>query len=357
MKIPGEVYLVGGAVRDELLGRPVGDRDWVVVGTTPEAMLQAGFEQVGRDFPVFLHPQTHEEYALARTERKVGAGHLGFVCHAGVDVTLEEDLERRDLTVNAIARTAAGDLVDPYGGVADLRAARLRHVSDAFAEDPLRILRAARFAAQLDFQIVAETRTLLADMAAAGALDELPAERVWQELHKTLVRSDGARFFAELAAVDALRPWFGELEALDAAPRLPGDGALARFAALGLLLPTAAVAALATRLKAPLRYQRLALLLAEEGERLGDWPGAVPEALLGALQTAGVLQKSATERLEDLGTALALVEAPAPERLLDLSARVAALGARDVQPPVEPGPELGRAIQALRLEAIAAALA
>jgi len=144
-------FLVGGAVRDELLGRDVSDRDWVVVGRTPEDMLAQGYTQVGKDFPVFLHPVSHEEYALARTERKTGAGHLGFECHAGVDVTLEEDLERRDLTVNALAKSADGEVIDPFGGEQDLRDGVLRHVSPAFAEDPLRILRVARFAAPSEF--------------------------------------------------------------------------------------------------------------------------------------------------------------------------------------------------------------
>ena len=174
-----QCYVVGGAVRDALLGLPVKDCDWVVVGSTPDEMLSRGFRPVGKDFPVFLHPQTQEEYALARTERKSGNGYTGFVCHAAPDVTLEEDLLRRDLTINAIARDADGQLIDPYGGVRDLEARVFRHVSPAFAEDPLRILRVARFAARFtDFEVAPETRALMQHMVAAGEVDHLVAERV-----------------------------------------------------------------------------------------------------------------------------------------------------------------------------------
>ena len=176
-------YIVGGAVRDALLGLPVRDRDWVVVGETFEAMLERGFRPVGRDFPVFLHPGTHEEYALARTERKRGHGYAGFVCHAAPDVTLEDDLARRDLTINAIAREESGALIDPHGGVRDLEARIFRHVGPAFIEDPLRVLRVARFAARLpDFSVAPETLALMRKMSASGELDHLVPERVWQEL-------------------------------------------------------------------------------------------------------------------------------------------------------------------------------
>ena len=197
-----EAYVVGGAVRDALLGRPVQDRDWVVVGATPAEMLARGFRPVGKDFPVFLHPESGEEYALARTERKSGHGYHGFVCHADPDVTLEQDLARRDLTINAIARRADGSLVDPYGGVADLRAKVFRHVSPAFAEDPLRILRVARFAARFtDFRIAPETLALMRQMAAAGEVDHLIAERVWQELARGLMEAKPSRM------IEGLRGW------------------------------------------------------------------------------------------------------------------------------------------------------
>jgi tRNA nucleotidyltransferase (CCA-adding enzyme) len=180
-------YVVGGVVRDELLGRKVSDRDWVVVGETPESMVALGFRPVGRDFPVFLHPQTQEEHALARTERKSGKGYRGFTVHASPEVTLEEDLRRRDLTVNAMARGEDGVLVDPYGGERDLRAGVLRHVSDAFAEDPLRVLRVARFAAGLGFRVADDTLALMKRMVAEGETDHLVPERIWQELSRGLM--------------------------------------------------------------------------------------------------------------------------------------------------------------------------
>ena len=180
-----QTYLVGGAVRDKLLGLGVKDRDWVVVGATPEDMLQRGFKQVGADFPVFLHPDTGEEYALARTERKQGRGYHGFSVYSAPDVSLEDDLRRRDLTINAMAETENGDLVDPFNGHADLEQKKLRHVSEAFAEDPLRILRTARFAARLQplgFSICRETMALMREMGASGELGDLVPERVWQEI-------------------------------------------------------------------------------------------------------------------------------------------------------------------------------
>ncbi len=207
-----ECYLVGGAVRDELLGREVIDRDWVVVGSSAEQMHALGYSAVGRDFPVFLHPQTHEEYALARTERKQGRGHRGFVVNADPSVTLEEDLRRRDLTINAMARSAQGELIDPYGGAHDLEAKVLRHVSSAFAEDPLRVFRVARFAAQFpDFSVAEDTLDLMRQMAAQGELKTLSAERVWQEMFKALGGTAPARFFAVLAACGAMDDWLPEL--------------------------------------------------------------------------------------------------------------------------------------------------
>ena len=183
-----QTYIVGGAVRDELLGRPNADRDYVVVGATPEAMLEQGFRPVGKDFPVFLHPDTHEEYALARTERKTGRGYHGFAFHAAPDVTLDDDLARRDLTINAMAKAADGRLIDPFHGQRDLQAKVLRHVGPAFAEDQVRILRIARFAARFsDFSIAPETLELMRGMVAAGEVDHLVAERVWQELAKGLM--------------------------------------------------------------------------------------------------------------------------------------------------------------------------
>ena len=184
-----KVYLVGGAVRDQLLGLPVKDRDWIVVGATPATLLSLGYQQVGKDFPVFLNPKTKEEYALARTERKASAGYTGFICDFSPTITLEQDLIRRDLTINAIAQSKDGEIIDPYGGKQDLENRILRHISPAFSEDPLRVLRVARFAARyhsLGFKIASETLSLMAELAQSGELQHLTAERVWLETEKAL---------------------------------------------------------------------------------------------------------------------------------------------------------------------------
>ena len=215
-----QIYLVGGAVRDRLLGRPGGDRDWVVVGGTPQAMLEAGYRPVGKDFPVFLHPDTGEEHALARTERKSGHGYHGFVVHASPEVTLEEDLLRRDLTINAMAEDAHGHLIDPFGGQHDLRARVLRHVSPAFAEDPVRILRLARFAARLhDFTVAPETEVLMRQMVDAGEVDHLVSERVWQELARGLMEARPSRMFDVLRACGALARLLPEVDRLWGVPQ------------------------------------------------------------------------------------------------------------------------------------------
>lgn len=215
-----KTYLVGGAVRDELLGRPVQDRDWVVVGASPQAMIDAGYTPVGRDFPVFLHPQSHEEYALARTERKVAAGYHGFAFHTDPGVTLEDDLRRRDLTINAMARAAEGGLIDPHGGGADLKARVLRHVSPAFAEDPVRILRLARFAARFhDFTVAPETEALMREMVAQGEVDALVPERVWQELARGLMEDHPSRMFEVLRGCGALARLLPEVDRLWGVPQ------------------------------------------------------------------------------------------------------------------------------------------
>ena len=214
------VYLVGGAVRDRLLGRAGGDRDWVVIGATPEQMGRAGFLPVGRDFPVFLHPQTREEYALARIERKTGPGYHGFVFRTGPDVTLEEDLSRRDLTINAMAMDADGQVVDPWGGQADLAARVLRHVGPAFAEDPVRILRLARFAARFtDFAVAPQTLQLCRAMVAAGEVDALVPERVWQELSRGLMEAEPSRMIGFLRQCGALARLLPEVDALFGVPQ------------------------------------------------------------------------------------------------------------------------------------------
>lgn len=215
-----QTYLVGGAVRDRLLGLPVQDRDWVVVGASPADLLAAGYQPVGKDFPVFLHPRTHEEVALARTERKTAAGYHGFAFHTAPDVTLEQDLARRDLTINAMAEDEHGQVIDPYGGQRDLADRVLRHVSPAFAEDPVRILRLARFAARFaDFRVAPETVALMREMVAAGEVDALVAERVWQELSRGLMERRPSRMFEVLRDAGALQKLLPEVEALFGVPQ------------------------------------------------------------------------------------------------------------------------------------------
>lgn len=217
-----QIYLVGGAVRDKLLGLPIYDQDWVVVGATAEQMLDMGFQTVGKDFPVFLHPESKEEHALARTERKSGQGYTGFECYFSPDVTLEDDLLRRDLTINAIAEDENGNLIDPYGGKQDLENRVLRHVSPAFVEDPLRVLRIARFAAKLGhlgFTIAPETQQLLKQIVASGELDHLTPERVWQEWHKSLATPRPDRFLAELRSCHALQRVLPEIDNLFGVPQ------------------------------------------------------------------------------------------------------------------------------------------
>jgi len=354
-----QVYLVGGAVRDELLGRPVRERDWVVVGATADALLARGFRQVGRDFPVFLHPQTHEEYALARTERKTAAGHTGFECYAGVDVTLEQDLARRDLTVNAIARTKEGQLVDPFGGRRDLNARWLRHVSAAFVEDPLRIFRVARFAAELapyDFRVAPETAALMRQMADRGALRELAAERVWHELAKALAAPAPERFFGVLQACGGLADWFEEL--IPVASRIAevlacAEAPVERFAALCWLLPSNGVDDLCRRLKAPREHIRWAGNIARHGRSFARWRALPAQELLDALTACGAFRQVAEfDRLLRLTAALG--EAP----LDDLQACVARLRAISSEPfrtKGLSGAELGSALRAARLALLEAA--
>lgn len=213
------IYLVGGAVRDKLLKHPVKERDYVVVGATAERLLAQGYRPVGKDFPVFLHPQTQEEYALARTERKTGSGYKGFTVYAAPEVTLEEDLQRRDLTINAIAQAADGRLIDPFGGQRDLEQGILRHISPAFIEDPVRILRVARFAARFDFGVAPETLALMQKMVAAGEIDHLVPERVWKELERALTEIYPRRFFEILRACGALARIFPQIERLFGVPQ------------------------------------------------------------------------------------------------------------------------------------------
>lgn len=216
-----KIYSVGGAVRDELLGLPVKDRDYMVVGSTPESMARLGFRPVGKDFPVFLHPETHEEYALARTERKTARGYKGFEIYASPEVTLNEDLARRDLTINAMAKDEHGNIIDPFGGVADLEAGILRHISPAFSEDPVRVLRVARFAARFGFRIAPETLALMNEMVHNGEVEALVPERVWQELARGLMEKKPSRMFYALKECGALQRIMPELDVLFGVPQSP----------------------------------------------------------------------------------------------------------------------------------------
>ena len=252
-----EIYVVGGAVRDELLGLAVQDRDFVVVGATPEEMTAAGFKPVGRDFPVFLHPKTHEEYALARTERKSGRGYKGFTVYSAPDVTLEQDLARRDLTINAIARAPDGALIDPFQGEKDLRDGVLRHVSEAFQEDPVRVLRVARFAARFTFRIADETMALMSMMVAAGETDHLVPERVWQEFAKGLLEPRPDLMFEALERCNLRAKLLPELKS---APESFSGPLPVRFAVLCWPLQEAEIKALCDRLKTPNEERELALL-------------------------------------------------------------------------------------------------
>ena len=266
---PVRVYRVGGAVRDELIGRPSADHDFVVVGATPEIMLASGFRPVGRDFPVFLHPDTHDEYALARTERKHGRGYRGFEFFASPDVTLEEDLARRDLTVNAMARGQDGALIDPFGGRADLAARVLRHVSPAFSEDPLRVLRVARFAARLGFDVAPQTEALMRAIVASGELDALAPERVWQELASGLMEPEPSRMLAVLRACGALRALLPEVDALFGVPQPPLHHAeIDTGVHVARALDWAAMHALPL----PVRYGVLAHDLGKAATPVGSWP-------------------------------------------------------------------------------------
>jgi len=264
-----KIYRVGGSVRDELLGRPVVDRDYVVVGATPEEMLARGFRPVGRDFPVFLHPETNEEYALARTERKSGRGYHGFTFHATPDVTLDADLARRDLTINAMARAEDGTLIDPFGGEADLRAGILRHVGPAFAEDPLRVLRVARFAARFAFAVAPDTERLMRTISASGELAALTAERVWQELARALLEPRPSRFFTVLRRCGALAQILPEVDALFGVPQPVAHHPELDVGAHVMQTLDLAAAAGDTL---PVRYAVLAHDLGKAGSVKRDWP-------------------------------------------------------------------------------------
>ena len=401
------IYLVGGAVRDALLGLPAGDNDHVVVGASVQDMLQAGYRQVGRDFPVFLHPDSREEYALARTERKSARGHTGFMVHADPSVTLEEDLRRRDFTINAIARAADGCLVDPFGGQRDLEQRVLRHVGEAFVEDPLRVLRAARFMARFashGFSVAPETLALMRAMAADGELADLTPERVWQELSRALRSPSPAAFLRTLREADALRGVLPEVDALYGVPQraeyhpevdtgthvelvcdmaaslAPGDD-LIGFAALchdlgKALTPVdelpkhvmheqrgiAPIIALCERLKVPAEHRELAVLSSREHlnvHRLDELKPATVHELIArcdGFRKPSRIDQLATVCEADKRGRTGLSDLPYPQANLLRRLHAAALAVRsgDVAQGLE-GPAVGEAIRKARIAAIASA--
>ncbi len=304
------IYAVGGAIRDELLGLPVKDRDWVVVGSSPEEMLRLGYRPVGRDFPVFLHPDTHEEYALARTERKVAPGYAGFTFHTGPGVTLEQDLERRDLTINAMARDAAGHLIDPFGGTRDLEHRLFRHVSAAFREDPVRILRVARFAARFvapfGFVVAPETSNLMRTMTTAGEVDALVPERVWQELSKGLMELHPSEMLKVLHECGARSRLWPELE-----PFWPKHGPRSmtaldlcaqqnpplevRFSVwVGTLLQgsTSPLTDFCQRMRVPAHVRDLALLVTRQWDFITGEKPATAESVLTCIEQSDGLRRA-----------------------------------------------------------------
>jgi tRNA nucleotidyltransferase (CCA-adding enzyme) len=379
-----ETYLVGGAVRDRLLGLPVTERDWVVVGATADAMLALGYRPVGKDFPVFLHPKTKEEYALARTERKTGPGYTGFETSAGPDVTLEADLLRRDLTINAMAETPAGELVDPYGGRDDLGNRVLRHVSSAFAEDPVRILRIARFAARFakrGFHVAHATNQLMRTMVDNGEVEQLVPERVWAELVKALATETPAQFFKVLAACGALRTLFPEFAPLDqddaanshghVAIALPvleqavnlSDDIAVRFAALVCDIDKGAangldsdgLAALCDRHRVPNACRELAMLALQQRDRVQTADTLPAAQLLDLLNTVDAFRRP--DRFSQL---MLVCEADARtsghdfsnERLQQALVTAQSVSANDLAQQGLSGKEIGAALQQRRIAAI-----
>ncbi|WP_432697821.1 hypothetical protein ACQUQP_05610 [Marinobacterium sp. YM272] len=364
-----QVYLVGGAVRDRLLGLRVKDRDWVVVGATPEQMIDAGFRPVGKDFPVFLHPDSAEEYALARTERKSGKGYTGFEFFASPEVTLEEDLRRRDLTINAIAEDSEGSLIDPYGGRQDLDARLLRHVSPAFREDPLRVLRTARFAARfadLGFQIADETLALMRKISQSDELDHLTPERVWQEFERALGTRSPIVFIETLNAAHACKKLLRELCELDtdtacSATRQLTDASGTPEQQFALLLSLATrnsapdraeqqIRDLCLRLRAPNRYRDLALQLCHWHESLSRFERLAAEQKLRLIKQLDLLRRP--ERLAQLRLcvqALNGADGPVAPSLDGLLEQMRALEPRQLMAEGFSGKELGQELERRQL--------
>jgi tRNA nucleotidyltransferase (CCA-adding enzyme) len=344
-----KAYVVGGAVRDELLGLPVQDKDFVVVGATPEEMTAAGYKPVGKDFPVFLHPQTHEEYALARTERKSGRGYKGFIVHSAPDVTLEQDLARRDLTINAIARAKDGSLVDPFNGRKDLQDGVLRHVSAAFAEDPVRILRVARFAARFSFRIADETMQLMKQMVDSGEANHLVRERVWQEFAKGLAEPHPEMMFDALERCGLRAKLLPELKTL---PQRFEGSLPVRFAVLCWPLAEAEIDALCARLRVPNEERELALLACRTQKLLGS---TQPEELLLLFKRADAFRRP--ERFALLLRAASLAQPGFdPERIDKALAAAAAIDAGEIARRASAPAAISALLDQAREQAIAAVL-
>ena len=340
-----KVYTVGGAVRDELLGLPVKERDYVVVGVTPEEMVRQGYKPVGKDFPVFLHPTTHEEYALARTERKSGRGYRGFTVYASPEVTLEEDLRRRDLTINAMAKGDDGTLVDPFQGRKDLSDGVLRHVSEAFAEDPVRILRVARFAARFGFRVADETMQLMKQMVGSGETDYLVPERVWQEFSKGLAEAHPEKMFDVLEQCGLRQTLLPEIAST---PRKWPSSVPARFAVLTWPLQEGQVSALSGRLRAPSEVRELALTASRCRNKLRS---STPEGLLELFKSADAFRRPErfAELLEVARFADPGVDRAALERALHLAS---AVDAGEIAKRAT-GAEIARLVDEARVKAIA----
>jgi tRNA nucleotidyltransferase (CCA-adding enzyme) len=339
-----KAFVVGGAVRDELLGLPVKDRDWVVVGATPEEMVAQGFKPVGKDFPVFLHPATHEEYALARTERKSGRGYKGFTVYASPEVTLEQDLRRRDLTINAIAKAEDGTLIDPFGGRQDLQSRTLRHVSEAFPEDPVRILRVARFAARFGFAVHASTLEMMQAMVRGGEADYLVPERVWQEFAKGLAEPQPERMFEVLQLSGLLAKAFPEIK--DWPKRFAGSVPV-RFAHLLWGLTPDRVETLCERLRAPNEVRELALTAARSQELMKR---SDPQSLLQLLKGADAFRRP--ERFAELLEAARLADPAVDTARLERARRAAAAVDAGAIARSSQGADIGRRVDEARLAAI-----
>ncbi|VAW77036.1 CCA tRNA nucleotidyltransferase [hydrothermal vent metagenome] len=364
-----EIYLVGGAIRDRLLGLPVQERDWVVVGATPEEMLDLGYQQVGKDFPVFLHPQTKEEYALARTERKTGPGYKGFAFHASADVSLEEDLVRRDLTINAMAESSGGELIDLFNGQTDLEQGRLRHVSPAFTEDPVRVLRVARFAAKFGhrkFSVAQSTNALMRSMVANGEIDHLVPERVWAELAKALTTDMPEKFFTVLHGCHALDVLFPEIETnYDTATqelrqcannsRDPSTRYAALMLAIGDKLPVNVhldqVTSISKRYRVPNDYTQLASIAIRTADKINS-PSAID--MLTIMEISNALKNSPRwQQLLALFQAIGHIDTTTADQLIQAKQVAANINAASLKEQSLQGAEIGKAIREKRREAIA----